>query len=131
MGTGSLETAVGAMPNKLLVLPAVPPVADARIRELKMLGGLLLVSPPLLNTLPAMVAVERLRFLKKPSPAGVGAENGNPCVTVVGVAIPLELALDEFAVVTCRACHNIKTSRLSSTLKKLKYVIIGCHVSYN
>lgn len=109
MGAGALDTAVGAMPNKLLVLPAAPPEADDRIKELKMLGGLLLVSPPLPNTLPA-VAVERLRFLKKPSPACVGAENGNPCVTVAGVTIPLEPAGDGFAVVTCRACHNIKTS---------------------
>ena len=118
VGAGALETAVGAMPNKLLVLPAAPPGVDARIKELKMLGGLPLVSPPLPNTLPAMVAVERLRFLKKPSPAAVGAENGNPCVIVAGVAIPLELAMDGFAVVTCWACCNIKTSGLSSTLKK-------------
>lgn len=109
MGAGALETAVGAMPNKLLVLPAALPETDARIKELKMLGGLLLVSPPLPNTLLEMVAVERLRFLKKPSPAGVRAENGNPCVTVAGVAIPLELAMDGFAFVTCRAFHNIKT----------------------
>ena len=131
VGAGSLETAVGATPKKLLVLPAAPPGADARIRELKMLGGLLLVSPPLPNTLPAMVAVERLRFVKKPSPAGFGAENGYPCVAVAGVAIPLEPALDEFVVVTCRACLNIKTPGSSSTLKQLKCIINRCHVSYN
>lgn len=114
MDAGSLEAAVGAVPNKLPVLIAGPPGADARIKELKMLGVLLLVSPPLPNTLPAMVDAERLRFLKKPSPAGTGAENGNPGVTVAGVVIPLELAMDGFAVVTCTVCHNIKTSRLGS-----------------
>ena len=56
---GSLEAAAGAAPSKLPVLTAGPPGADARIKELKMLGGLLLVSPPLPNTLPVVVAVER------------------------------------------------------------------------
>ena len=131
MDAGSLEAAVGAAPNKLPVLPAGPPGADARIKELKMLGGLLLVSPPLPNTLPAVVAAERFRFLKKPSPAGVGAENENPGVTVAGVAVPLGLVMDGFAVVTCRVCHNITTSKLNSTSKQLKLVIKTCHVSYN
>ena len=115
MDAGLLEIAVGTVPNKLLVLLAAPPGADARIKELKMLGGLLLVSPPLPNTLPARVGVERLRFLKKPSPAGVGAENGNPGVTVAGVTIPLEVAMGRFALVTCRFYRNIKTTQLSPT----------------
>ena len=108
---------MGAAPNKLLVLPAAPPGTDARIKELKILGGLLLVSPPPPpppNTPPAMVAVERLRFLKKPSPAGIGAENENPGVPVAEVVIRVELAMDGFAVVTCRVCHNIKISGLGS-----------------
>lgn len=95
----------------MLGLPAGPPGDDVRIKEVKMLGGLLLVSPPLPNTLPARVGVERLRFLKKPSPVGVGAENGNPGVTVAGVVIPLELAMDGFALVTCRFYQNIKASQ--------------------
>lgn len=107
MDAGTLEAPVGTVPNKLLVLPAGAPVADARIKALKMLGGLLLISPPP-NTLPAMVDEERLRFLKKPSPAAVGAENANPVDAVAGVAIPLELAMDGLAVVTCRVCQNIK-----------------------
>lgn len=130
MDAGTLEAVVGAVPNKLPVLPAGAPVADARIKALKMLGGLLLVSPPP-NTLPAMVGEERLRFLKKPSPAAVGAENANPVDVVAGVAIPLELAMDGLAVVTCRVCQNIKTtSELSSTSYQHKWVIVRCHIPY-
>lgn len=92
---------MGAVPNKLLVFPAALP--DDRINAPKMLGGL-----------PKLLGEERLRFLKNPSPLGVGAENVKPVVvTVAGVAIPLELAVDGVAVVTCTVCQNTKALDLT------------------
>lgn len=105
---------MGVVPNKPLVFPAVLSVADDRIKAPKMLGGLLLESP-VPNALLALLGEVRLRFLKNPPPLGVGAANAKPDVVVVpGVAIPLELAVDGAAVVTCTVCQN-----------KTKYILLN------
>lgn len=88
-----VETVAEPVANRLLVLL----VPDVRNKALNMLVEVLPTLPEP-NALPVLLDEPSL---KKPPLLWAGAENVNPAGVVAGVGVPLELAMDGLAAVTC------------------------------